>query len=74
MDTFLKKIEKGLELCVSEIYPRISTRINSLFKVGEGTLGFLTKTSACTMICRALRDVNATPAHRAARRFDQVIN
>ena len=41
------------------IYPRIFTRIDSLFKAGEGPLGFLTKTLACTRIYRALRDVKA---------------
>ena len=60
---------------MSGIYPRIFTRIDSLFKVGEGTLGFLTRTPTCTRICRALRDVKATPwkaAHGTARRFDEV--
>ena len=42
IDTFLKK-KKGLELYASGIYPRIFTRIHSLFKAGEGTLGFLRK-------------------------------
>ena len=63
-----------MELYASGIYPKIFTRIDSLFKAGEGTLGFLTKTRTCTRICRALRDVKATPwktAHVAARRFDE---
>ena len=45
----LKK--KSLELCVSRIYHRIFTRIDSLFKAGEGTLDFLTKTPSCTRMC-----------------------
>ena len=40
---FFEKIKKGLELYASGIYPRIFTRIDSLFKAGEGTLGFLRK-------------------------------
>ena len=64
-----------MELYASEIYPKIFTRIDSLFKAGEGTLDFLTKTSTCTRICLTLRDVKATPwkaAHGAARRCDQL--
>ena len=36
---------------MSGIYPRIFTKIDSLFKAGEETLGFLTKTPSCTRIC-----------------------
>ena len=43
IDTFLKQKKYDLELYASGIYPRIFTWIDSLFKVGEGTLGFLTK-------------------------------
>ena len=32
-----------MELYASGIYPKIFTRIDSLFQAGEGTLGFLTK-------------------------------
>ena len=61
---------------MSGIYPIIFTRIDSLFKAGEGTLGFLTKMPTCTRICLALRDVKATlwkTAHGAARRFDKFL-
>ena len=64
-----------MELYASGIYPKIFTRIDSLFKAGKGTLGFLTKkTPTCTRICRVVRNVKATPwkaAHGAARRFDE---
>ena len=40
---FFEKIKKGLELYASGIYPRIFTGIDSLYKAGEGTLGFLRK-------------------------------
>ena len=68
IDTFLKQKKYDLELYASGIYPRIFTWIDSLFKAGEGPLGFLTKTKKTTRtrICRALRDVKATP-WRAAR-------
>ena len=72
IDTFLKKLKKGLELYVSGIYPRIFIRINLSFKAGEGTLGFLTKTPTCTRFCGALRDVKAAAwkaAHGAAQLF-----
>ena len=49
-------------------------RIDQLFKIEEGTQGFLTKTLTCTRICVALHDVKATPwkaALGAARRFDK---
>ena len=39
----MKKIKKALELYASRIYPNIFTRINSLFKAGEGTLCVLKK-------------------------------
>ena len=56
------------ELCVSGIYPKIFSRIDSLFKAGEGTLGFLTKTPTCTRICRALRDVRSLRRKRRMER------
>ena len=49
-----------MELYASGIYPKIFTRIDSLFKAGERTLGFLTKTPTCT-----LRDVEVTPCKAA---------
>ena len=42
-----------MELYASGIYPKICTRIDSLFKAGEGTLGFWRKfdeSPTCTMI------------------------
>ena len=42
-----------MELYASGIYPKIFTRIDSLFKAGEGTLGFWRKFDeppTCTMI------------------------
>ena len=42
-----------MELYASGIYPKIFTRIDSLFKAGEGTLGFWRKfdeSPTCTMI------------------------
>ena len=42
-----------MELYASGIYPKIFTRIDSLFKAGEGTLGFWRKfdeSPTCTII------------------------
>ena len=40
---FFEKKKDALELYASGIYPKIFTRIDSLFKAGEGTLGFWRK-------------------------------
>ena len=40
--TFLKE-KNALELYASGIYPKIFTRIDSLFKAGEGAAGFWRK-------------------------------
>ena len=40
---FFEKKKNALELYASGIYPKIFTRIDSLFKAGEGAAGFWRK-------------------------------